>query len=243
MFDLHYYKKFQSHQNFFLAGCDEVGRGPLAGPVVAACISLHFKKYDEKEFKLLLEEWSIFGINDSKKLKEEKRKKILSDFSCLPKNLDSLAINQIYTHTYSKNIQLKILIKEIPPHTIDQINILNASLTAMKEACIESCDFKQSGLVLIDGNKKFPSESIDVELVPVVKGDSKSLLIGLASIVAKVYRDQLMKKYDEIYPGYHWSQNAGYGTAKHLMAIADLGVTDIHRKTFRGVKSFYEEGR
>src|SRR4051812_35450318 len=97
--------------HFFIAGCDEVGRGPLAGPVVAACVSLHFEEYQEKEVKKLFKEWSIFGVNDSKKLTSEKRQQIISD---LPFD-GTLTINQIYTHTYSKNLTLKILIKEIPP--------------------------------------------------------------------------------------------------------------------------------
>lgn len=224
-------------KNFFIAGCDEVGRGPLAGPVVAACVSLHFEEYQEKEIKLLLKEWSIFGINDSKKLTSEKRRQIISD---LPFT-DQMTVNQIYTHSYSKNMSLKVLIKEISSQTIDEINILNASLKGMGESTKESCDFKRAGLVLIDGNKPFKSESTTVELLAVVGGDAKSLLIGLASIIAKEYRDELMKKYCAQYPGYYWSTNAGYGTRKHLEAIALLGVTEIHRKTFAGVKEYYEK--
>jgi len=224
--------------NFFFAGCDEVGRGPLAGPVVAACASLHFETYDEKDIKKLFKEWGIYGITDSKKLTAEKRQQIISD---LPFGKE-LTINQIYTHSYSKNMSLKILIKEISPQEIDQINILNASLKAMRQAAEESCTFKKRGLILIDGNRKFPMESspdfFNVELMTVVEGDAKSLLIGLASIVAKEYRDNLMKKYCEQYPGYHWSSNAGYATKKHLAAIAELGITDIHRKSFAGVKDF-----
>ena len=243
MFDLHYYKKFKTHSDFFLAGCDEVGRGPLAGPVVAACVSIHQLKYNEKEIKNFLQKLESFGVNDSKKLSERKREEILTHFTFIPQNLDLLSIDQIYTQRYSKNIQIKISIKEIQPQTIDQINILNASLKAMSEAVNEICDLKKMGTVLIDGNKKFKSDAITVELISVVKGDTKSLLIGLASIVAKVYRDRLMKKFDIEYPGYFWGQNAGYGTVKHLEAISKLGVTAIHRKTFKGVKEHYEEGR
>lgn len=240
MFDLKLFRKtFKEASQFFIAGCDEVGRGPLAGPVVAACVGLHFEEYQEKEIKLLLKEWSIFGVNDSKKLTSEKRQQIISD---LPFS-GPLTVNQIYTHSYSKNMSLKILIKEIPPQTIDEINILNASLKGMKEAVIESCDFQKSGLVLIDGNRKFECLGHSVELLPVIGGDAKSLLIGLASIVAKEYRDDLMTKYCAQYPGYHWSSNFGYGTKKHLEAIATLGVTELHRKTFGGVKEYYEEGR
>jgi len=246
MFDLKQFRlKFKAteedqinHSHFFIAGCDEVGRGPLAGPVVAACVSLHFEEYQEKEIKLLLKEWKIFGVNDSKKLSAAKRQSILAD---LPGSGTPMTINQIYTHRYSKNMSLNILIKEKSPQIIDEINILNASLRAMKEAAEESCDFSKKGLLLIDGNRAFASDSRCVELQTVVQGDSKSLLIGLSSIVAKEYRDQLMARYCQQYPGYHWKDNAGYGTKKHLAAIALLGVTDIHRKTFGGVKEFNEK--
>lgn len=239
MFDLNLFrKKFKGKSQFFFAGCDEVGRGPLAGPVVASCVSLHFEEYQEKEIKLLLKEWEIFGVNDSKKLTSEKRLAIISD---LPFSGVQMTINQIYTHRYSKNLSLNVLIKEISPQIIDEINILNASLKAMKEAAVESCDFTKAGLLMIDGNRAFKSESKSVDLLPVIKGDTKSLLIGMASIIAKEYRDQLMARYCEQYPGYHWKQNSGYGTKKHLEGIALFGPTEIHRKTFAGVKEFYEE--
>lgn len=224
--------------NFFIAGCDEVGRGPLAGPVVAACVSLHFLEYQEKELRLLLKEWRILGVNDSKKLTSEKREEIIYD---LPFEDINLTINQIYTHQYSKNMSLKILIKEISPQIIDEINILNASLRAMKEAAVESCDFQKSGLLMIDGNRVFINVGESVLLQPIIKGDSKSLLIGMASIVAKVYRDQLMARYCAQYPGYNWKNNAGYGTKKHLEGIALLGLTEIHRKTFSGAKPIRDD--
>ncbi len=249
MFDLKFFSKtfktifsekaHSENYQFFMAGTDEVGRGPLAGPVVAACVSLHFKNYDDKELKKILKNWELLGINDSKKITHGKRLAILSE---MPFSNGPMIINQIYTHHYSKNIILKILIKEISPKIIDEINILNASLKAMEEAVHGSCEMDKMGLVLIDGNKKFKSLSPRVQLEPIVKGDSKSLLVGLASVVAKEYRDQLMKKYNEIYPGYSWSSNAGYGTAKHLEAIGLLGITDIHRKTFAGVKEYHEKG-
>lgn len=229
-----------SKSNFFIAGCDEVGRGPLAGPVVAACVSLHFEEYQEKEIKLLLKEWKIIGVNDSKKLTAKKREEIVND---LPFSLPELAVDQIYTYQYSKNMSLKILIKEISPQVIDEINILNASLKAMREASVGCCDYDKNGLILIDGNRAFESDSSTVLLQTVVQGDSKSLLIGMASIVAKVYRDNLMGRYCEQYPGYNWKNNAGYGTKKHLEAIALLGLTDLHRKTFKGARPSYEEGK
>jgi len=246
MFDFKFFKdafkeeSVSGIRDFFIAGTDEVGRGPLAGPVVAASVSLHFEIYEEKELRLLLKKWKALGINDSKKLSSVKRTEVLSFF---PFEDSQMTVDQIYIHRYSNNMCLKVLIKEIPPRTIDEINILNASLKAMSEAVAGSCDFGKRGLVLIDGNKKFFTDSTTVELVPVIKGDSKSLIIGVASIIAKVYRDQLMANYCKLYPGYYWSSNAGYGTAKHLEAISLLGVTEIHRKTFGGVKHFYEEGK
>jgi ribonuclease HII len=232
-------KNTDRYTNFFIAGCDEVGRGPLAGPVVAACASLHFKVYQEEEVKLLFNEWEIFGVNDSKKLTSSKRQAIISD---LPFLNPAMKVDQIYTHSYSENMSLNILIQEISPQQIDEINILNASLKALKGATEKSCNFERDGLVMIDGNKIFKSDSKTVELLAVVKGDSKSFLIAMASIVAKEYRDQLMADYSQKYPGYFWEENAGYGTKKHLQAIGHLGITEIHRKSFKGVKEVYDEG-
>lgn len=222
--------------DFFIAGCDEVGRGPLAGPVVAACVSLHLKKYEEKEIKSILKKWKDIGVYDSKKISSEKRHDIVASlpFSRLPFDTD-----QLYTHQYSENLSLSIVIKEISPQIIDEINILNASLKAMKEAALFCCDFKKSGLLMIDGNRTFKTLDPTVVLRPVVKGDALSLLIGMASIVAKVYRDNLMAEYCLQYPGYNWKNNAGYATKQHLEGIALLGLTEIHRKSFSGVKEVY----
>lgn len=240
-FDLEYFRKVAATNNFFIAGCDEVGRGPLAGPVVAASASLHIKKYNEEEIVKILNQWNEYGVTDSKKIKEKKRQYILSTFLGLNPYLENqlkFSNDQYYSYHYSKNIELKISIKQIPPHVIDEINILNASLLAMKQAVLESCDKNTTGLILIDGNKKFNCELKKVELDAIIKGDSKSLLIGLASIVAKEFRDQLMKTYDLKFPGYGLAKNAGYPTASHFEAISILGITEIHRKTFKGVKEF-----
>lgn len=238
MFDLLYFNQLaQSHPGgFFIAGCDEVGRGPLAGPVVAACTSIEIKKYDVKEIKSLLRKWTKFGITDSKKLTGSGRIEILTKISA-----DTISADQIHSITHSENIQIKILIKEIHAPIIDEINILQASLEAMKQAALESCPVHLPGMILIDGNKKLKySNQIHLQEA-VIKGDSKSLLIGLASIAAKEYRDQLMKKFSEAFPGYGWEQNAGYPTKKHLEAIELLGVTELHRLTFKGVKEVYAE--
>lgn len=236
MFDLKLFKKKASeHSSFFLAGCDEVGRGPLAGPVVAACTSIEIKKFDEIELKSLLKAWTKLGVTDSKKLKSKERSSILTKFSII-----KLEAFQNYTLYSSKNIHIVINIQEISPVKIDQINILEASLLAMKEAMLASTPSGLPGLILIDGNKKLKMISPLLEQMPVVKGDLKSLLIGLASIFAKEYRDELMRENARLFPVYGWEQNSGYPTKKHLEAISEHGITKLHRLTFRGVKEIYE---
>lgn len=238
MFDLKYFNtKADNHGgSFFIAGCDEVGRGPLAGPVVAGCASIEIKSYDQKELKKLLNKWARLGVSDSKKLTSSDRSTILTKLS-----MDKLTVDQIHTHHYSENITIKILIKELHAPIIDEINILQASLEAMKLAMMESCPVHLPGMILIDGNKKLKYEEVGIDMEAVVKGDSKSLLIGLASIAAKEYRDQLMKTLGEKYPGYGWEKNAGYPTKAHLRAIDSLGVTELHRLTFNGVREIYAE--
>ena len=238
MFDLKYFtQKAADHPDgFFIAGCDEVGRGPLAGPVVAACSSIEIKNFDIKEIRALLRKWSKFGITDSKKITAKDRVEILKKIST-----DTIEVNQILSIIHSENIQIKILVKEIQAAKIDEMNILQASQSAMKLAMEESCPLHLPGMILIDGNKKLKYDNILHEQEAVVKGDSKSLLIGLASIAAKEYRDQLMKNLNEQYPGYGWDKNAGYPTKKHLEAIELYGVTELHRLTFKGVKEIYAE--
>ena len=238
MFEIKYFNlKADQHPNgFFIAGCDEVGRGPLAGPVVAACASIEIKNFNIKEIRSLLLKWSKFGITDSKKLTSKNRVEILKKIS-----IDGVGVNQVLSIIHSENIQIKILVKEIQAPKIDEINILQASLSAMKLAMVESCPVHLPGMILVDGNKKLKYDHVDHEQEAVVKGDSKSLLIGLASIAAKVYRDQLMKSLSEKYPGYGWEKNAGYPTKKHLEAIGLLGVTELHRITYKEVKEIYAE--
>lgn len=238
MFDFKFMKhKSQEHQGaFFIAGCDEVGRGPLAGPVVAASASIEVIKFDGAEIKAFLQKLKKLGINDSKKISADKRIEILKKIS-----FGNLSVDQIYTFQYSKNIILRVLIKELHAPVIDEINILQASLEAMKIALLESAPMHLPGVVMIDGNKKLKYESSEIEMHAIVEGDAKSLLIGLASIAAKEYRDQLMKSFSLKYPGYGWESNAGYPTKAHLLAIEELGVTELHRLTFKGVREIYAE--
>ena len=185
-----------SFQNKLLeCGCDEAGRGCLAGPVFAAAVILpkNFKHED---------------LNDSKKLTEDKRielRKIIEENA------------------------LSYAVSAVTPQKIDKINILNASFLAMTNA-IKKLEHTPE-LILVDGNRfiskiKTPHECI-------VKGDGKFLSIAAASILAKTYRDDYMKKLDKNHPEYNWKQNKGYPTLEHRSAIMSYGSTKYHRKTFR----------
>jgi len=186
-------KSYLQNKIKLLAGVDEAGRGPLAGPVVAAAVVFDSNVHIE-------------GVADSKTLSEKKREflyqKIISD--CL---------------SYSFSV--------IDPGIIDEINILNASLLAMKEA-VEKLSVNPD-LILVDGNKGFYS---DIPVILVVKGDAKSFSIGAASIIAKVTRDKLMKDYSNYYPEYLLEKNKGYPTLQHRQAVLKFGPCPIHRKTF-----------
>jgi ribonuclease HII len=200
-----YEKEYDTYT--YICGIDEVGRGPLAGPVVAGAV-------------ILPKDCDILYINDSKKLSAAKREELY----------DIIMEQAVATG-----------LGTIGPDRIDEINILQASLEAMKQAFLESAPIALPGIVLIDGNKKLKYESAHHEMHAVVEGDAKSLFIGLASIAAKEYRDQLMKDLGSRYPGYGWEQNAGYPTKMHLEAITTLVVTELHRLTFKGVKEVYAE--
>jgi ribonuclease HII len=186
-------KKYLSNKIKYLAGTDEAGRGPLAGPVVAAAVILPIDFYDER-------------INDSKKLSAHLREELLG-----------VICKNALTYAYTVISQKKI----------DEINILKASLLAMKRS-IEKLKL-QPQVILVDGNKSF---SYDAEVIPIVKGDSKSLSIASASIIAKVVRDRIMRKLARAYPYYGWETNKGYPTKEHIEAVLKYGACKIHRKTF-----------
>ena len=187
-------KSYQNHINGYICGIDEVGRGCLAGPVVAAAIILNFDSIP-------------IGINDSKKLSKKKRQNIYKD---IKKEALDIAIGQ------ASNIE------------IDQMNILNASLLAMKRAYKNLKTFTE--LALIDGNY---APKINCKTINIIKGDSKSLSIAAASIVAKQYRDKLMEEIGNKYPKYNFKNNAGYGTREHYKSIKSNGLTEFHRKSFK----------
>lgn len=197
--------KLELAHDGFVCGLDEAGRGPLAGPVVAACVYIPDNMRKESF-------WS--QVNDSKKLTGKKREELYG---------------LIITHAHYG-------IAESCVEEIDKINILQASLLAMSRSLNKmSVDF---GLVptlaLVDGNRK---PKLPCEVQTVVKGDSISLSIAAASILAKVTRDRLMSELCQKFPAYGWSRNAGYGTAEHLRAINDHGVTDHHRRSFMPVRA------
>ena len=177
----------------FIAGVDEVGRGPLAGPVVAAAV-------------ILPPDYVNTEINDSKKLSAAKREEL---YEIIHK--DAVAIGTGIVDT----------------ETIDHINILRATLQAMREAVLElpiSPDF-----LFIDGLHRIP---VITPQKPVVKGDSLSISIAAASIIAKVSRDRIMEIYHRQFPQYNFLQNKGYGTKEHCEAIKQFGICKIHRKSF-----------
>ena len=184
-----------------IAGVDEVGRGPLAGPVVAAAV-------------ILPKACKIPGLNDSKKIPKSKHK-------------------EIYEAVLQNAIAIGIGIKD--NHVIDQVNIYEATKLAMMEAIGQLDPHPQH--LLIDAMKL----DLPISQTSIIKGDANSLSIAAASIVAKVTRDQMMEEFDKEYPGYDFAQNAGYGTAKHLAGLEQLGVTPIHRLSFEPVKTMCED--
>ena len=198
---LAYEKELYAQGIDLIAGVDEVGRGPLAGPVVAAAV-------------ILPKACKIPGLNDSKKIPKAKHK-------------------AIYEAVLQNAIAIGIGVKD--NHVIDQVNIYEATKLAMMEA-IGQLD-PQPQHLLIDAMKL----DLPIPQTSIIKGDANSLSIAAASIVAKVTRDQMMEEFDCEYPGYDFTQNAGYGTANHLAGLHKLGVTPIHRRSFEPVKSMCED--
>jgi len=215
-------------KEYNVIGLDEVGRGPLAGPVVAA--GAYFSG-SHKQLEIVLEELKKLKVTDSKKLSSKKRLKIISE---LGQSLESLhAEKRICLFSG----QIEIYLFECAAELIDEINILQASLLAMK-TCAERLASEHKAKAFFDGNKIPKDMAQNVECESIVKGDSKSALIGLASIFAKEYRDSLMEKYAADYPGYGFEKHAGYPTKMHLEAIKTYGVSPLHRKTFKGVREY-----
>lgn len=184
----------------FIAGIDEAGRGPLAGPVVAAAVILPHDYLNPE-------------IKDSKKLSAFKREELYETI-----NKEAVAIG------------MRIVDAEV----IDHYNILYATLQAMREAILELSTMPD--FLLIDGNHRVP---ITTPQKTIVKGDSLSISIAAASIMAKVNRDRIMEMYHRQFPQYNFQQNKGYGTKEHLDAIRKFGICKIHRKSFH-VKNLHQ---
>jgi ribonuclease HII len=177
----------------YICGIDEVGRGPLAGPVVASAV-------------ILPKDCSILYINDSKQLTEKKREELF---------------DQIMEQA------IAVGVGSIPPGKIDEINILQATYEAMRQAI--------SNLTVIPDlllNDAVTIPGIAIKQVPIIKGDEKSISIAAASIIAKVTRDRLMTAYDKIFPQYGFAGNKGYGSKEHIEALKKFGPSPIHRNSF-----------
>lgn len=205
-------KKLWKEKYDFVIGLDEAGRGPLAGPVVAAAVCIN-RKIDFKNNSFLKK------INDSKKLSAKKREELYKKIT--------------------KNLDIKWGIGVVSEKIIDKINILEATKLAMEKALRQAQGklFRQAQgnlnkkeFLILDGNFKINSK---IPQKNIIKGDQKVLSIAMASIIAKVYRDKLMTKIHKKYPEYGFLQHKGYGTSAHYAMIKKHGVSVIHRKSFR----------
>jgi ribonuclease HII len=181
----------------YIAGIDEVGRGPLAGPVTVAAV-------------ILKPHWFAAGLNDSKKVTPARREELAAKI---------------------REEAEAVSVFSLDAADIDTYNIYDATLLAMYEA-VKRLPIRPEA-VLVDA---MPLH-LPMEVHSLIHGDARSASIAAASIVAKVYRDHLMEEYEKQYPGYGFAQNKGYGTAAHIEAIARLGITPIHRRSFEPVKS------
>lgn len=194
-----YEKKYASFS--YICGIDEVGRGPLAGPVVAGAV-------------ILPKDCDILYLNDSKQLSEKKRE-------------------EFYALIMEKALATGLGV--VVPERIDEINILQATYEAMRQAIGK---LKHKPQLLLNDAVTIPGVSI--KQVPIIKGDAKSISIAAASIIAKVTRDRMMVEYDRTYPQYGFASNKGYGAKAHIEAIKKFGPTPIHRRSFIG--NFVSEG-
>ena len=186
-----YEKEYESHG--WICGIDEVGRGPLCGPVVASAV-------------ILPKDCQILYLSDSKKLSEKKRE-------------------ELYDVIMEQAIAVGVGMAS--PERIDEINILQATYEAMRQAI---SGLKVKPAVLLNDAVTIPG--VEIPQIPIIKGDAKSVSIAAASIIAKVTRDRMMMEYDRIYPGYDLASNKGYGTKVHMEALRTIGPCEIHRRTF-----------
>lgn len=197
---MEYEREYLSKGYKLIAGVDEVGRGPLAGPVATACVIMDLENL-------------VAGVDDSKKLSEKKRE-------------------QLYEEIINHAISYKISFRSA--EDIDKFNILQATKMCMSDS-VNGLEIKPD-VVFVDALKL---EAVDIEQCSIIKGDAKSYSIACASILAKVARDRLMVKLDDVYSGYNFKKHKGYGTKEHIENLKSLGPCAIHRRTF--IKNFIEE--
>lgn len=212
---------------------DEVGRGPLSGPVVVGAVRIFIE--DPEALRGLLKYLRPRGIRDSKTLSSEERQKVLTKLGILDLPFRQMGKVEL------KGVSISYVTWEMDHIAIDQENILAASLRGMKEAALHLSEKNHHATtIFIDGHMKlrWGTEKSLWNEIPLVKGDSRSLLIGLASIIAKEKRDGFMKEMHELYPQYGFNSHFGYPTKGHRLAIETHGPCPIHRKTFKGVKEF-----
>ena len=189
------------YSEYIIAGVDEAGRGPLAGPVVAGCVVLDREK-------------EILYLNDSKKLSEKKRE---------------LLYTEIVENSFAYGIGI------VDEKKIDEINILEATHVAMREAIDNANNMikerlgKEINLLFVDALR---IKNVDIKQVSIIHGDALSISIAAASIIAKVTRDRMMLEYDKEYPEYGFAKHKGYGTKYHMDKLKEIGPCDIHRKSF-----------
>ncbi|SHJ97469.1 ribonuclease HII [Hespellia stercorisuis] len=181
----------------YICGIDEVGRGPLAGPVVAGAV-------------ILPADCEILYLNDSKQLSEKRREALF---------------DEIMEKAVATGIGM------VGPARIDEINILQATYEAMRQAI---SNLSVAPDILLNDAVTIPQ--VPIRQIPIIKGDAKSVSIAAASVIAKVTRDRLMVEYEQVLPGYAFASNKGYGSAVHIEALKTLGATPIHRRTF--IKNF-----
>lgn len=212
---------------------DEVGRGPLSGPVVIGAVRLRIE--NAEALRALLKFLRPKGIKDSKLLSVEERRIVLTKLG-----VEALPFRK-KGGLLLKGVAIQYVTWDMDHSVIDEENILAASLRGMKEASQFLSDPENLCThVFIDGHMKlrWGSEKSPWNEIPLIKGDSRSLLIGLASIIAKEKRDEYMREMHELYPQYGFATHFGYPTAAHRNAIRAHGPSPIHRKSFKGVKEF-----
>lgn len=185
-----------------IAGVDEVGRGPLAGPVVAAAVILNPDDIPA-------------GLDDSKKLTAKRRE-------------------ALYNEIYARAIAVSIA--EASAEEVDEINVLQASMLAMRRAVKALKPFPNGALV--DGNR---DPELDLPTKTLIKGDGRSVSIAAASIIAKVFRDRKMAELAKIYPNYEWEKNAGYGVPAHMKGLYLVGISPFHRKSFAPIRKILDK--